>query len=393
MVVFCLVVVVASACSTTSTSSTTTSPSGQGSNTSVVVEYVQSALTQLGYLNQVNGTFDHATVDGLRSFQKANHLPATGELNARTALVLSEKSPATKRYAVLALQTELTELGYFSGLIDGTWGPETKRAVEGLQRSAGIDVDGDVGEATLVALDDQYRRRVVVPDTASDATSPVSPSTTAPPSTTQPAPITSTQITDVQRQLAALGYLPGAATGKPDVATASAVLAYQKRNGLQRDGDIGPQVIARLMAPQAAGPRSTAPGPRVEVDLDRQILFFINAQGAVTTVNISSGSGTTYKEPGGGTAVAYTPTGHFTVLRKINANEKAPLGSLYRPMYFTGGWAIHGSPSVPAYPASHGCVRVANWNQDVLFPELPVGSPVWVYGTSLGSPKGAEPGF
>ncbi len=233
---------------------------------------------------------------------------------------------------------------------------------------------------------------MVVPDQASDATTPVSTST-APPSTTQPAPITGTQIADVQRQLAALGYLPGAATGKPDVATASAVLAYQKRNGLQRDGDIGPQVLARLKPPQAAGPRSTAPGPRVEVDLDRQILFFINAQGAVTTVNISSGSGTTYKEPGGGTAVAYTPTGHFTVLRKINANEKAPLGSLYRPMYFTGGWAIHGSPSVPAYPASHGCVRVANWNQDVLFPELPVGSPVWVYGTSLGSPKGAEPGF
>ena len=30
-------------------------------------------------------------------------------------------------------------------------------------------------------------------------------------------------------------------------------------------------------------------------------------------------------------------------------------------MYFTGGYAIHGNPSVPPYPASHGCVRVPMW--------------------------------
>ena len=26
--------------------------------------------------------------------------------------------------------------------------------------------------------------------------------------------------------------------------------------------------------------------------------------------------------------------------------------------YFIGGYAIHGYPSVPNYPASHGCLRV-----------------------------------
>ncbi|MDP8987655.1 MAG: L,D-transpeptidase family protein, partial [Actinomycetota bacterium] len=35
------------------------------------------------------------------------------------------------------------------------------------------------------------------------------------------------------------------------------------------------------------------------------------------------------------------------------------LGKLYNPVYFTGsGIAIHGSTSVPTYPASHGCVRI-----------------------------------
>ena len=37
-------------------------------------------------------------------------------------------------------------------------------------------------------------------------------------------------------------------------------------------------------------------------------------------------------------------------------------------MYFFKGWAIHGSPSVPAYPASHGCVRISNADADWLFP-------------------------
>ncbi|HEX4081518.1 MAG TPA: L,D-transpeptidase family protein, partial [Acidimicrobiales bacterium] len=298
--------------------------------------------------------------------------------------------------------------------------------VEAVQRQAGIAVDGTVGPATLAALDRQYRQRVVDPDRAADRYFPATTTTTggaptttsttpavtttthpaagttttaagttstaAPPSSPGGAP-TPAQIAEVQQQLAALGYLPGPVTGRPDVQTSSAVLAFQKRDGLSRDGVIGPQVLARLNGPPGAGPRSAAPGPRVEVDLDRQILFFVDAQGHVTTINVSTGSGTTYQEPGGGTAVAYTPTGNFRVLRKIDANEKAPLGSLYRPMYFKGGWAIHGSPSVPAYPASHGCVRVANWNQDFLFPRLPVGAPVWIYGTSLGSPKGAAPGF
>ena len=31
---------------------------------------------------------------------------------------------------------------------------------------------------------------------------------------------------------------------------------------------------------------------------------------------------------------------------------------MYNPLYIVGGIAIHGSLDVPAYPASHGCIRV-----------------------------------
>jgi len=60
-----------------------------------------------------------------------------------------------------------------------------------------------------------------------------------------------------------------------------------------------------------------------------------------------------------------TPVGKFSVHREGGPNcksNKYPLGKGGAPMphcaFFTGGYAVHGSPDVPAYNASHGCIRV-----------------------------------
>jgi len=60
-----------------------------------------------------------------------------------------------------------------------------------------------------------------------------------------------------------------------------------------------------------------------------------------------------------------TPTGEYTVYRKGPANCKStqyPIGKGGAPMpycmFFKEGYAIHGSSNVPAYNASHGCIRV-----------------------------------
>lgn len=60
-----------------------------------------------------------------------------------------------------------------------------------------------------------------------------------------------------------------------------------------------------------------------------------------------------------------TPIGHFRVYRKGSSgcrSSKFPLGRGGAPMpycmFFYHGFAIHGSPDVPNYNASHGCVRV-----------------------------------
>jgi len=82
----------------------------------------------------------------------------------------------------------------------------------------------------------------------------------------------------------------------------------------------------------------------------------------------------------GSCRIAGTPTGAFKVYRQDSGWNEGPLGSLYNANFIVGGIAIHGSNSVPAQPASHGCIRIpmsaAEW-----FPsKARVGTPVYVTG-------------
>ena len=54
--------------------------------------------------------------------------------------------------AVRTIQTKLSNWGYFSGAIDGIYGPKTEEAVKYFQRKNGLTADGVVGPATLRAL-------------------------------------------------------------------------------------------------------------------------------------------------------------------------------------------------------------------------------------------------
>ncbi|MFP5299042.1 MAG: L,D-transpeptidase family protein, partial [Actinomycetota bacterium] len=55
------------------------------------------------------------------------------------------------------------------------------------------------------------------------------------------------------------------------------------------------------------------------------------------------------------------------------------LGTLYDPSYFVGGYAFHGSPSVPTYPASHGCIRLPMYLSRPFFDRNPVGRYVFIH--------------
>jgi len=119
--------------------------------------------------------------------------------------------------------------------------------------------------------------------------------------------------------------------------------------------------------------------PRIDVDLSRQMLSVIDESGNVKKVlPISSGSGRWYVSEGE-RRKAITPTGRFRVYRKIQGWRKSPLGLMYYPVYIAGGVAIHGSPSVPRRPASHGCIRIPMFAAKAFFDSTPIGTVVLVH--------------
>jgi hypothetical protein len=53
-----------------------------------------------------------------------------------------------------------------------------------------------------------------------------------------------------------------------------------------------------------------------------------------------------------------TPPGIFTFYRRSSGTRETKLGTLYNPVYFNQGIAVHGAILVPLEPASHGCIRI-----------------------------------
>ncbi len=186
-------------------------------------------------------------------------------------------------------------------------------------------------------------------------------------------------VAALQARLSRLGYWLAAADGNFGLTTQQAVYALQKAAGLTADGVYGPKTAAAL--DKAVLPRArSASGHVIEVNLTRDLLMIVNEGKIATVLNTSTGGGYTYTS-GGVTAVARTPTGQFRIFRSVDGMDVSPLGELWRPRYFYGGYAIHGSDSVPPYPASHGCVRLSYPAIDWIWAtgQAPIGTEVLVY--------------
>lgn len=177
------------------------------------------------------------------------------------------------------------------------------------------------------------------------------------------------EVLAMQQRLSDLGYWLGTPDGSFGSLTSQAVLAAQKAAGLSRDGVVGPQTLAALDS--GARPAARASGDGVEIDLERQLLLVVRGGEVRTVLNTSTGVVGEFD----------TPPGDFVIQRSIDGLRVAPLGELWRPRYFNGGIAVHGSPSIPAYPASHGCARLSNAAIDMVWAEdlMPIGSSVRVY--------------
>jgi lipoprotein-anchoring transpeptidase ErfK/SrfK len=212
---------------------------------------------------------------------------------------------------------------------------------------------------------------------------PVTPTTVAPTQTASPKPKPpSYDVKAVQSQLTALHYYDGAIDGDRGLRFVSAVMAFQKVQQIGADGSVGKKTLAALKAPKVPMLKGKGGGTRVEVDLSRQVLYLVKDGKIARILPVSSGSGKHYFTKKGNTATALSPVGYYKVQRRIIGERHADLGTLYDPQYFYKGWAIHGSNSVPAYPASHGCIRVTRADAKLLLKEIGLGTAVYIYGGS-----------
>ena len=189
---------------------------------------------------------------------------------------------------------------------------------------------------------------------------------------------TGPEVTFLQKSLGRATYPAGGRDGTFGANTQQGVYAFEKVHNMTRDGVVPPLELERILV--EGRPRTPKREPKnfVDVDISRQVLFEVRDRKVVHTLPISSGN-EEYYTVDGRTYKAHTPRGNFSIYRKIAGKRVSRLGTLYYPNYFIGGYAIHGSTSVPTYPASHGCVRIPMYVHKKFFYRNPIGTPVFVH--------------
>lgn len=169
----------------------------------------------------------------------------------------------------------------------------------------------------------------------------------------------------LKQGLRALGYPAG--NGPTYTAkTGRAVMAFRKVNSMARVFTANRSVFQKVFAGKG-GFRLRYPkaGKHVEFDWSRQVLVLADKGKPVATYHTSSGTPS-------------TPT----VFGKYRFYLKAPgtnAKGMYMSNFFIRGYAIHGFPSVPTYPASHGCLRVSNADANTIYNWVKLGDPIWTY--------------
>jgi N-acetylmuramoyl-L-alanine amidase len=182
----------------------------------------------------------------------------------------------------------------------------------------------------------------------------------------------------LDKRLRSQSYPAGAPDDVFDYALLQSVYAFEKVHRMPRDGVVPPAELRRILLSKRPWTPKRAPRRFVEIDISRQVLFEVKGRKVIKTLPVSSGNDEPYVSEGVN-YVAHTPRGAFRIERKITGWRVSHLGRLYYPSYFIGGFAIHGSSSVPVYPASHGCVRLPMYVSKGFFYRSPVGRAVFVH--------------
>jgi hypothetical protein len=168
----------------------------------------------------------------------------------------------------------------------------------------------------------------------------------------------------LKQGLRALGYPAGSGpfwTGK----LARELLAFRKVNNMARTFSADRRVFSMVFAGKGAFKlRHPKAGKHVEFDWSRQVLAVYDGK-RLRVYHASSGKPSTPTVFG---------TFHF-YMKAPGTNAKG----MFMSNYFVRGYAVHGYPEVPAYAASHGCIRIPNADAVAVYNQISVGETIFIY--------------
>jgi peptidoglycan hydrolase-like protein with peptidoglycan-binding domain len=140
-------------------------------------------------------------------------------------LVYSQPLPPA---ALQQVQEKLRAAGAYQGRADGVWGPESQQALERYQQRNGLQVTGQLNQATAATLGLQPAE--LLTGATSGGGMPASSAD----------PLAPEVVRNVQRQLRRLGFYRGGADGVWGPGTQAAIERFQQGRALQPTGQLNP---------------------------------------------------------------------------------------------------------------------------------------------------------
>jgi hypothetical protein len=175
------------------------------------------------------------------------------------------------------------------------------------------------------------------------------------------------QVKVLFRALVALHFRVPGVSYSMSTAGADAIVAFQKAYRLPRTYVFGAADWRKLETATLLKPRHSKPALHIEVDKIRQILMVVRNGSPLGILACSTGR------------TNNTPEGTHAIQWKAYSAPTPYGGLLYYDMQFAPSFAMHAYPSVPPYPASHGCVRQPTWVAPWTYSVSSVGETVYVY--------------
>ena len=141
------------------------------------------------------------------------------------------------RSAVQTVQDRLRQAGDYTGRVDGVWGPDSVVALQRYQQTHGLQVTGQLNQATAATMGLSVDALLGTPAPAAEAAPPVAPA---------PVAVGQDQVRAVQGRLREMGFYRGPLDGVWGPGTQESIARFQQSRGLEANSQLNPATLGAL---------------------------------------------------------------------------------------------------------------------------------------------------